>query len=185
MAAPEVRLDTPEHISQVYEYYRTPPDRERTVRVYERMNRLWVPRQTWEYGAMEAVRDIAESGDLLTVIKPHDSNHNPFQDAAAGFQIPVLHDIIASSGFHIIAKENWYKYRWFVKLVYSCLKGNDYTYKIIVKTIGKKTEQEATKEMDRLKKDASHTHPEASDYTLEDVRLSAELVDSHNNLLRW
>ncbi|MFO0862558.1 MAG: hypothetical protein U0516_02470 [Candidatus Saccharibacteria bacterium] len=84
-----------------------------------------------------------------------------------------------------IDKENWYKYRWFVKLVYSCLKGNDYTYKIIVKTIGKKTEQEATKEMDRLKKDASHTHPEASDYTLEDVRLSAELVDSHNNLLRW
>ncbi len=111
MAAPEVRLDTPEHISQVYEYYRTPPDRERTLRAYERMNRLWVPRQSWEDGAMEAVREIAEGDDLLTVIKPHDSNHNPFQDAAAGFQITVLHDIIASSGFHIIAKENWYKYR--------------------------------------------------------------------------
>ena len=110
MTAPKVLLNTPENITKTYEHYRTPPDRERTLDVYEKMGKLWVPRQTWEEGTLDAVEEITHSEDVAMVIKPHDSNFNPFQDASAGWYNPVLHALIGQRGVHIIAKENWYKY---------------------------------------------------------------------------
>lgn len=111
MEKPAVKLDTPENIAEVYDYYTSRQvDHARTEDVYAAMNVVWDPQTTWEKEAKEMTAEHIASGGLVMVIKPHDSNHNPFQDAAGGFADETLLELVRQ-GVHILAKQDWYKYR--------------------------------------------------------------------------
>lgn len=79
-----------------------------------------------------------------------------------------------------IEQENWYKQVFSISFVYSWLKDDDYLYKITERPLDVTTYEEAEKQRDALKPTLLKALPEDPNYTLEDVRIGVELVDSKN-----
>lgn len=75
---------------------------------------------------------------------------------------------------------NEYKEVFTVELAYSRLKDGEYLYEIIQKPIDATTRKEAFKQRDNLKQSTTKTYPKDPSFTLEDVRLIVELIDSKN-----
>lgn len=78
-----------------------------------------------------------------------------------------------------IEKGNWYRYVYSVDFVYSQLKNGVYSYRSVTQSINATTREEAEKQKDKLKQAAPKAYLKEPGFTLEDVRISAELVDSN------
>jgi|GEM_PF-4467407 len=79
-----------------------------------------------------------------------------------------------------IEKGNWYKHRYSVDFVYSRLKDGVYSYRSTTQHIDAKTKEEAEQRRGELKQTVPKAYPKEPDFTLEGVRVSAELVDSND-----
>ena len=80
-----------------------------------------------------------------------------------------------------IEKGNLYKEVFWAELAYSKLQNTEYLYKIINQKMESKTIEEAKHEKQEIKEEAPKQHPEDSDYSLEDVRVNIEIIDSNGN----
>jgi hypothetical protein len=76
-------------------------------------------------------------------------------------------------------KDNIYHYEYSVELVYSRLRGNDYSYKTTESPLNANNYQQALKLREEIRADSPKEYQDDNTYTLEDVRLGEKLVDLH------
>lgn len=83
-----------------------------------------------------------------------------------------------------IEEGNKYRYQYCVSQIYSRLKDGTYSYRSIEKFLDAATQEEAEKLRDDIKVVTPKEHPSEPEFTLEDVRLGAEVVDSSGKKIR-
>jgi len=80
-----------------------------------------------------------------------------------------------------IENANWYSQVFTAELAYSRLKDGDYAYRITKQPMDAATTKEAKKQTEDLRHAAPKAYPKEPMFTLEDVRLRTELVDSNGS----
>lgn len=76
---------------------------------------------------------------------------------------------------------NQYKKIFSAELAYSRLEEGDYTYKVVSQKMSAKSVDDAVKEKDEIRAQASSRYPEDKNYALEDVRVKVKVVDQNEN----
>lgn len=80
-----------------------------------------------------------------------------------------------------IENGNWYRELFTAELAYSRLENGTYSYKIKKERIDASNLKAAQARAVSLKAKTPKSHPQATEFMLEDVRLRMELIDSHGS----
>lgn len=82
-----------------------------------------------------------------------------------------------------IKSGNKYQSVYFLDFAYSKLDGGDYLYKMVNKRIEANTLEDAKRIRDAEKLKAPKHHPDDTSYSLEDIRINVEIVDSKGKVV--
>lgn len=82
----------------------------------------------------------------------------------------IVSDIDSTNQYHLV---------FTAELAYSRLKDSEYEYKMVSQSMNAKTVEEATRESEDIRRNASKIHPEDEEYTLEDARIKVDIIDQN------
>lgn len=125
--------------------------------------------------SIDALNSEREDGDLEGGVSGNEAYDNAEKEIAAGI-LDHVNRILAD-----IENNNWYMYKYSVDFVYSQLKDGAYSYRSTTQSIDAASREEADRQKEAMKKTVPKSYPNEPEFTLEDVRVSGQLVDARGN----